>query len=105
LITLDEMIIMQAIQFVPNATSTYHNIPRLPERQTRCSGCSLHDICLPTGLGDSDMQRLDNIMVRRRIPRDTVLYRMGDPFTSLYAIRLGHFKTYQINPSGEQQIC
>lgn len=29
---------------------------------------------------------------------------MEDPFRNLYAIRLGHFKTYQINPSGEQQI-
>lgn len=51
------------------------------------------------------MQRLDQIIGRRRrIPRDTTLYRVGDPFINLYAIRLGHFKTCQINPGGAQQI-
>jgi CRP/FNR family transcriptional regulator len=51
------------------------------------------------------MSRLDAIIGRRRkVPRDTYLYRMGDPFTNLYAIRLGHFKTYQINAAGEAQI-
>jgi CRP/FNR family transcriptional regulator len=29
---------------------------------------------------------------------------VGDPFISLYAIRLGHFKTYQINANGEEQV-
>jgi CRP/FNR family transcriptional regulator len=29
---------------------------------------------------------------------------MGDSFSSLYAIRLGHFKTYQINAAGEEQV-
>ena len=28
---------------------------------------------------------------------------MGDPFRNLYAIRFGHFKTYQVNASGEPQ--
>jgi CRP/FNR family transcriptional regulator len=57
------------------------------------------------GLGEEDMNRLDQIIGRRRkVPRDGVLYRVGDPFTNLYAIRLGHFKTYQINRDGDQQI-
>ncbi len=70
-----------------------------------CSSCSMHQLCLPMGLGESDMQRLDQIIGRRRkVPKDSLLYRMGDPFTNLYAIRLGHFKTYQVSPSGKQQI-
>ena len=57
------------------------------------------------GLDEDDMGRLDAIIGRRRkIPRDTTLYRMGDLFTNLYAIRLGHFKTYQVDVGGEQQI-
>src|ERR1035437_2134603 len=57
------------------------------------------------GLDDEDINRLDQIIGRRnRVLRDESLYRMGDPFRSLYAIRFGHFKTFQINPSGEQQI-
>lgn len=77
----------------------------LTSLRTRCSSCSMHELCLPMGLDEADMNRLDQIIGRRRkVPRDTALYRMGDPFTSLYAIRLGHFKTYQINREGDQQI-
>lgn len=65
----------------------------------------MHQLCLPMGLGESDMHRLDQIIGRRRkIARDSMLYRMNDPFVNLYAIRLGHFKTSQIDPSGEQRI-
>jgi CRP/FNR family transcriptional regulator len=65
----------------------------------------MHQLCLPMGLGESDMTRLDDIIGRRRkIPKDTHLYRIGDHFTNLYAIRLGHFKTFQVSPAGEQQV-
>jgi len=70
-----------------------------------CSACSMHQLCLPMGLGESDMHRLDQIIGRRRkVPKDSLLYRMDDPFTNLYAIRLGHFKTFQVSAGGEQQI-
>lgn len=75
------------------------------ELRASCSSCSMHQLCLPMGLDESDMQRLDQIIGRRRkIARGNILYRIDDPFTNLYAIRLGHFKTYQVNPSGDQQI-
>ena len=70
-----------------------------------CSTCSMHQLCLPMGLGENDMDRLDKIIGRRRkVARDDYLYRMGDSFTNLYAVRVGHFKTCQINAGGEQQI-
>lgn len=75
------------------------------ELRNRCSACSMHELCLPMGLDESDMNRLDQIIGRRRkVVRDGSLYRVGDPFTTLYAIRLGHFKTFQINPEGDQQV-
>src|SRR5450830_1021632 len=83
---------------------TQRSAPLLPMK-TSCANCSMHQLCLPMGLNDADMSRLDQIIGRRRrVPRGEHLYRMNDPFTSLYAIRLGHFKTYQYNPAGEQQI-
>ena len=70
-----------------------------------CAGCSMHQLCLPMGLDEADIKRLDEIMGRRRrVQRGEHLYRMQDAFVNLYAIRFGHFKTYQINASGEQQI-
>jgi CRP/FNR family transcriptional regulator len=57
------------------------------------------------GLDEADMNRLDQIIGRRRkVARGDTLYRVGDRFTNLYAVRLGHFKTFQINPEGDQQI-
>jgi CRP/FNR family transcriptional regulator len=65
----------------------------------------MHQLCLPMGLDDADISRLDQIIgQRRRVLRDERLYRMDDAFRNLYAIRFGHFKTYQINAGGEQQI-
>ena len=70
-----------------------------------CAACSMHQLCLPMGLGESEINRLDEIIGRRRkIPKDGLLYRIDDTFTNLYAIRLGHFKTFQLTPNGEQQI-
>lgn len=57
------------------------------------------------GLDTADMDRLDQIIGRRRkVPRGGTLFRIGDPFASLFAIRLGHFKTFQVNPDGAEQI-
>ena len=70
-----------------------------------CAACSMHQLCLPMGLDDADIMRLDKLIgKRRRINRDERLYQMGEPFRNLYAIRFGHFKTYQDNAGGEQQI-
>ena len=70
-----------------------------------CGACSMHQLCLPMGLDDADINRLDQIIGRRRrLERDERLYAMGEPFRSLYAVRYGHFKTYQVNAAGEAQI-
>lgn len=69
-----------------------------------CSLCALKHLCLPGGLGDAEVRRLDKIISRRRVERDGQLFRMGERFRSLYAIRFGHFKTFGIKPGGEYQI-
>jgi CRP/FNR family transcriptional regulator len=70
-----------------------------------CAACSMHQLCLPMGLEDADIDRLDKIIgQRRRVARDEALYRMGEPFGNLYAVRFGHFKSYQINAAGAAQI-
>jgi CRP/FNR family transcriptional regulator, anaerobic regulatory protein len=36
-----------------------------------CSACSMHQLCLPMGLEDADIDRLDQIIgKRRRLERD-----------------------------------
>jgi CRP/FNR family transcriptional regulator len=89
-----------------------HVMPFYPDQpinmgalKASCAGCSMHQLCLPMGLDDAEINRLDQVIgARRRIERDERLYKMEDPFRNLYAVRFGHFKTYQINAAGEQQI-
>ncbi|NHZ65613.1 fumarate/nitrate reduction transcriptional regulator Fnr [Massilia genomosp. 1] len=89
----------QPLPFVPAAML---NVAAL---KASCAGCSMHQLCLPMGLDSEDITRLDNIIgKRRRLLRDERLYQMDEPFRNLYAIRFGHFKTYQVNANGEQQI-
>ena len=65
----------------------------------------MHRLCLPMGLDAGAMGQLDQIIGRRRrLARDERLYKRGERFGNLYAIRFGHFKTFQLQPGGEQQI-
>ncbi|RBA23756.1 cAMP-binding protein [Herminiimonas fonticola] len=64
----------------------------------------MHQICLPAGLNEHQTRLLSQIVVHKKIAKDSYLYRIGDPFTALYAVRVGHFKTYQENLAGNRQI-
>jgi CRP/FNR family transcriptional regulator len=91
---------IQAISF-PNADQPL----TVQTLKAGCAACSMHQLCLPMGLEDADIERLDSIIgQRRRLARDEALYKAGDPFRNLYAVRFGHFKTYQVNAAGEAQI-
>ncbi|MDM5177636.1 fumarate/nitrate reduction transcriptional regulator Fnr [Massilia sp. DJPM01] len=77
----------------------------LGRTQITCTSCAMNKLCLPTGLDEADTGRLDKIIVRRRrVDRGESLFAMGSPFKNLYAIRFGHFKTFRLNPNGEQQV-
>jgi CRP/FNR family transcriptional regulator, anaerobic regulatory protein len=69
-----------------------------------CADCSMHELCLPATVSDEELDRLETIMSKRtRVERGEGLYRAGDVFTSLYAVRLGHFKTvYSEGPATKQ---
>ncbi|WP_373975573.1 fumarate/nitrate reduction transcriptional regulator Fnr [Chitinibacter sp. SCUT-21] len=70
-----------------------------------CTNCSLRELCLPLGLSQDEMQELDSIITQARpVKRGEALYRAGEPFRSLYAIRLGFFKASVISEDGREQV-
>jgi CRP/FNR family transcriptional regulator len=72
---------------------------------TRCSTCGLRELCLPCGLKEADLQRLDELVyTRRRVKRGESLYKAGDPFKSLYALRSGFFKSAVLLEDGRDQV-
>jgi CRP/FNR family transcriptional regulator, anaerobic regulatory protein len=70
-----------------------------------CSNCNLRELCLPVGLSTDEMQQLDGMVAtRKKIKQGSHLYSSGDPFTMLYAIRTGFFKTSVVSEDGREQV-
>lgn len=70
-----------------------------------CSNCNLRELCMPMGLNDHDMKRLDDLVAtRRKVKRGASLFKNGDRFNALYAIRTGFFKTCVTTEDGRDQV-
>ena len=53
-----------------------------------CSNCNLRELCMPLGLSEQELLRVDELVaVRRTVKRGASLFHNGEKFTSLYAIR------------------
>jgi CRP/FNR family transcriptional regulator len=70
-----------------------------------CSSCNLRELCLPLGLTSHELERLDKLVATRRsVRRGDTLFRTGEPFQSLYAVRTGFFKTCVSAEDGRDQV-
>ncbi len=70
-----------------------------------CSNCNLRELCMPLGLSTEEIDRLDHVVAnRRKVKRGTALFRNGEKFSSLYAIRTGFFKTCVASEDGRDQV-
>jgi CRP/FNR family transcriptional regulator len=70
-----------------------------------CSNCNLRELCMPTGFSTEEMQQLDDMVEkRRRVKQGEMLFSSGDNFVSLYAIRVGFFKTCVSSEDGREQV-
>jgi CRP/FNR family transcriptional regulator len=73
--------------------------------QTTCSSCHLRDLCLPCGMEGGDLDRLDSLrFVRRKIKVGQTLYRQGDRFQFIYAVRSGTLKSSLALADGREQV-
>lgn len=86
----------------PNSTSNACNHGFI---KASCFDCNLKSLCLPIAMDVRDIEKLDKIIQRTRpIQAGEHLYRSGDPFKSLYAVRSGSIKTYLIDDEGVEQV-
>lgn len=73
--------------------------------QAACSSCSLAHLCLPTGLGHDDLERMDGLVNRSAPLHDgDHLYRVGDAFDAVFAVRSGTFKSYTVDSEGREHV-
>jgi len=85
-----------------NKAPTPLNIPAI---KVACSNCNLRELCMPLALNDQQLQRIDDMVAtRRKIKRGSTLFRNGEVFTSLFAIRSGFFKTCVATEDGRDQV-
>ncbi len=70
-----------------------------------CASCSLSELCLPRGMGQGALEKLESI-VKRSSPlhKGEVLFRTGDEFRGIYAVRSGLIKVFATADDGEEQI-
>ena len=70
-----------------------------------CSNCNLRELCLPLGLSLPEVDKLEELVAtRKRIKRGDSLFRAGDRFESLYAVRLGFLKSTVVSADGREQV-
>ena len=70
-----------------------------------CSNCNMRELCMPIGLSENELQRIDDLIgARRKVKRNETLFRNGEKFTALYAIRTGFFKTSVATEDGRDQV-
>lgn len=70
-----------------------------------CKRCGLYHLCGPMGLDEGDLEKLDSILKRRySLQKGDHLYRLGEPFSAIYAVRSGSFKSYTLLDDGTDQV-
>ena len=71
----------------------------------RCSQCSLGKLCLPVGLDPGDMHRLEEIIESSKSYKQSEsVYRAGDEFRKIYAVKSGLVETVNIDVQGNAHI-
>ncbi|WP_158969331.1 fumarate/nitrate reduction transcriptional regulator Fnr [Paraglaciecola sp. L3A3] len=85
---------------------TKNSIKQCPHnKQVSCDNCKLNTICMPVSLHFEDIDRLNNIIQRGKpLNKGEYLFRVNDPFTSVYAVRSGALKTHFVTENGAEQI-
>lgn len=70
-----------------------------------CNECSLHQICLPRSISGSDLEKLDDIIERKKpLKRNELLFQVNSSFHSIYVVRSGSLKTYSPTADGQEQV-
>lgn len=70
-----------------------------------CSSCSLARICLPLGLDKAELERMDDIVTRSPVAHEgDHLFRVGEPFKAVYAVRSGSYKSYTVDSEGREHV-
>lgn len=70
-----------------------------------CDNCCLKILCMPVGLEQQELDDLKTIIRQsKRLKKGEYLFRAGERFSSMYAVRTGFFKTTIASMDGRDQV-
>ena len=98
-----------AVRVVPMRTPVARSVRPMLRDVNRlalsCSGCSLRMLCMPVEIGAQGAELFDDLVsTRMRLRKGDVLFRPGDRFTALFAVRVGSLKTVTQTDDGAEQV-
>lgn len=89
-----------------NVTPLFRDLAKVEhEHNLACQECSLYRLCLPLGLHNNDLAKLDKIIKRSQTyTRGQTLFDSETAFRSIYVVRSGSFKTTVEASDGREQV-
>ena len=77
-----------------------------PRVRVTCTNCGQRPLCLPAGLSPVELENAEQLVsTRLRIRRGGALYRIADPFKSLYVLWIGSLKSTLSSGDGREQVA
>src|SRR5690606_18762894 len=96
---------LHLLRVYPGSPTMSENIKLRSQHQAHCKDCSLAALCLPLSLNMEDMDALDEIVKRGRpLKKGEFLFRQGDAFGSVFAVRSCMLKTFSVSDGGDEQM-
>jgi CRP/FNR family transcriptional regulator len=87
----------------PNSMSETQEIKS--KLQVTCRNCSMSELCIPRGLQRDDIERIGNIVSRKKtLQKGEYLYRKGDRFRGILAIKAGTAKLVTMDSGGNEYL-
>jgi CRP/FNR family transcriptional regulator len=70
-----------------------------------CSKCAMSQICLPLGIAKTDVELLENlIQSSETLQANDAIFRQGERFSKVYAVKSGTFKSSRIDEQGNEHV-
>jgi CRP/FNR family transcriptional regulator len=89
----------------PRNPARRHEAVTLALHRPRCQSCYVAASCLPGTLDKEQTRHFEDAMGRcRRVATGEHLFRVGDPFRMLFAVRTGCLKTYAVDSGGREHV-
>lgn len=89
----------------PSCQKPNSSAPINPALSSGCKDCNINQLCHPLSLEGDDLKKLDETVKRgKNVARGEHLFRAGEQFKAIFAIRAGSLKSYTITDDGEEQI-